>query len=627
MKIFKQTIIIIFISSLLLLSCNQGKELFTSTEEGTISLTNDNGVLRWNILQGMNYQVELVEIDGSISTVQTSANNYYNIPDFKPNDRKYRVKACSNSSNHCTDYSNSITIAKNTLTNIRLENGHLSWDAFPGTDYYNVQGNNVDNNVDANNDNYVDIQSGLVQTSLSVSYLKNYRIQACDNTNTCSPYYYYQNNNNTNNNVVAGLVAFLPLEQNADDYSSSGNNGNGDSGINYTNSGAVFTGNQKIVISKSIFGTSNFTHDFTLSFNFNFSNFDGSARLFSFYRDEFRAGYNRSFQVYEMEDNLYIENSVQTKRIYDNLQTNKNYLFTMVFDYAISRVSIYLDGSLVESFVNEDLKLDNLEDLYFGWDQNLQTGNGFKGTIKNIAIYSNALSQYEVSQLYNFAGVPTLTGTSGLNKPTNLTANSITGESRVTLNWQDNSHVEQGYKIDRKIGDGAWTESYSQLDANTITYSDNNLAYGNTYYYRVYAFNGNNSSEKAEQSVEIQLPRYPLYLNSFYNEGNAIWIRENNSNAYSGAITHNQTTCIFDNVFAKNLYFDWKVSSESNYDYLRFYIDGVEQDKISGFVDWNSKSYSFDSPQDRRIKWCYTKDYSVNSNLDKAWIRNVEYSN
>ena len=607
------------------MSCDQGKELFTSTEEGTISLTNDNGVLRWNILQGMNYQVELVEIDGSISTVQTSANNYYNIPDFKPNDRKYRVKACSNSSNHCTDYSNSITIAKNTLTNIRLENGHLSWDAFPGTDYYNVQGNNVDNNVDANNDNYVDIQSGLVQTSLSVSYLKNYRIQACDNTNTCSPYYYYQNNNNTNNNVVSGLVAFLPLEQNANDYSSSGNHGNPDGSITYSNSGAVFTENQKIVISKSIFGGSNFNHDFTLSFNFNFSSFADSARLFSFYRDENRAGYDRSFQVYEMEDKLYIENSAQAKRIFNNLQTSKNYFFSMVFDYSISRVSIYIDGSLVESFVNDDLKLDNLEDLYFGWDQNLQNDNDFKGTIKNITIYNNALSQYEVSQLYNFAGVPTLTGTTGLNKPTNLTANSITGESRVTLNWQDNSHVEQGYKIDRKIGDGAWTESYSQLDANTITYSDNNLAYGNTYYYRVYAFNGNNSSEKAEKSVEIQMPQYnALYFDNFSSPSDG-WIR-GKTTAYSGVISDSQMSCILYEFPFRILLFYWKVSSESNFDYLRFYIDGEEQEKISGLVDWTRKVYSFNNNAIRQIKWCYTKDRFSKENEDRGWIRDAAYS-
>jgi hypothetical protein len=36
--------------------------------------------------------------------------------------------------------------------------------------------------------------------------------------------------------------------------------------------------------------------------------------------------------------------------------------------------------------------------------------------------------------------------------------------------------------------------------------------------------------------------------------------------------------------------FYWKVSSESG-DYLKFYIDGVCQDRITGEVDWTQKSY------------------------------------
>jgi len=37
-----------------------------------------------------------------------------------------------------------------------------------------------------------------------------------------------------------------------------------------------------------------------------------------------------------------------------------------------------------------------------------------------------------------------------------------------------------------------------------------------------------------------------------------------------------------------DLSFYWKVDSESGYDYLRFYIDGAEQAKISGSTSWDS---------------------------------------
>lgn len=42
----------------------------------------------------------------------------------------------------------------------------------------------------------------------------------------------------------------------------------------------------------------------------------------------------------------------------------------------------------------------------------------------------------------------------------------------------------------------------------------------------------------------------------------------------------------------KTIMFYWKVSSELNGDYLEFYIDDVRQDRISGEVNWQNKSYN-----------------------------------
>ncbi|MFA6610595.1 MAG: hypothetical protein WCT15_07095, partial [Candidatus Omnitrophota bacterium] len=63
-----------------------------------------------------------------------------------------------------------------------------------------------------------------------------------------------------------------------------------------------------------------------------------------------------------------------------------------------------------------------------------------------------------------------------------------------------------------------------------------------------------------------------------------------------------------------------KVSSEGNYDYLRFYIDGVEQgDSISGDRDWEQATYTLSSGH-HILKWEYTKDTSVDSLSDAAWV-------
>ena len=74
------------------------------------------------------------------------------------------------------------------------------------------------------------------------------------------------------------------------------------------------------------------------------------------------------------------------------------------------------------------------------------------------------------------------------------------------------------------------------------------------------------------------------------------------------------------------LSFYWKVSSESNYDYLMFYIDGVQNAAISGSVDWNKQSYLL-SEGVHTLKWAYTKDGSVSSGSDMGWVDMIELKN
>jgi len=114
--------------------------------------------------------------------------------------------------------------------------------------------------------------------------------------------------------------------------------------------------------------------------------------------------------------------------------------------------------------------------------------------------------------------------------------------------------------------------------------------------------------------------------------GNANWAVDTStyyygtSSAKSGTITHSQNTYIQTTVTgAGTLTFYWKVSSESNYDYLRFYIDSTEQTKISGSVDWQQKSYSISSGS-YTLQWKYTKDGSVSSGSDCGWLDKVVFT-
>ena len=112
--------------------------------------------------------------------------------------------------------------------------------------------------------------------------------------------------------------------------------------------------------------------------------------------------------------------------------------------------------------------------------------------------------------------------------------------------------------------------------------------------------------------------------------GDAGWTMDNTNGAggsttslRSGSITHSQTSCTAITVLiSSSVAFDYSVSSEGNFDYLRFYIDGVEQNSWSGTVAWTNASYTVTAGT-HEYQWCYTKDGSVNTGSDAAWIDNI----
>ena len=65
-----------------------------------------------------------------------------------------------------------------------------------------------------------------------------------------------------------------------------------------------------------------------------------------------------------------------------------------------------------------------------------------------------------------------------------------------------------------------------------------------------------------------------------------------------------------------------KVSSESNYDFFYFFIDGEEKEKKSGTVSWGLSSFPV-SAGTHTYKFVYEKDFSSASGSDCAWIDNV----
>jgi len=68
-----------------------------------------------------------------------------------------------------------------------------------------------------------------------------------------------------------------------------------------------------------------------------------------------------------------------------------------------------------------------------------------------------------------------------------------------------------------------------------------------------------------------------------------------------------------------------KVSSEEDCDFLEFYIDGSRQDRISGSVNWQQKTYTITTSGSHTLEWQYVKDDSVFYGSDCGWVDKVEW--
>jgi len=115
-------------------------------------------------------------------------------------------------------------------------------------------------------------------------------------------------------------------------------------------------------------------------------------------------------------------------------------------------------------------------------------------------------------------------------------------------------------------------------------------------------------------------------------QGDAGWIitsAEANSGTYSaqaGSIEGNETTGLrltFDCVSGE-ISFHYKVSSESVFDCLEFYIDGTRQGRWSGEDGWAQVSFPVVAGK-RTFEWLYSKDGSVSEGSDTAWIDDIVF--
>lgn len=71
--------------------------------------------------------------------------------------------------------------------------------------------------------------------------------------------------------------------------------------------------------------------------------------------------------------------------------------------------------------------------------------------------------------------------------------------------------------------------------------------------------------------------------------------------------------------------FKYRVSSQSWWDFLRFFINNVEQQSWSWDIPWSTFTKTDVTAWTHVYKWCYIKDWATNSLLDRAFIDYITF--
>ncbi|MEE4196217.1 MAG: M14 family zinc carboxypeptidase [Bacteroidales bacterium] len=229
---------------------------------------------------------------------------------------------------------------------------------------------------------------------------------------------------------------------------------------------------------------------------------------------------------------------------------------------------------------------------------------------QNSAVTANFVLQPK--GVYNISGTITAAGTG---TPIENAEISIDNDTYSAL-----TNSEGGYSIDNVL------EGYHQVSVVKEGYTTANVEIDIT-----------------EQNTVFNIQLYPADIEDFESgdfskfnwefSGDANWtidnteVYEGSYAAKSGDIGDNAvTTLIIDTTIIQggNVSFYKKVSSESSYDYLKFYINNELQDQWSGNIDWSYEEYMVESGENT-FKWEYSKDYSASSGLDCAWVDYISF--
>ena len=267
---------------------------------------------------------------------------------------------------------------------------------------------------------------------------------------------------------------------------------------------------------------------------------------------------------------------------------------------------------------------------FTSWETSCNQEGGIEEyTRKGWVEYEGGDITYSGCNECNNNGNCTSTGTWASNPKNNQTS---IPRVRVQIDaWEDDTGDRCEFETSTLTGDDCRTATtsgwynfptpveYQLTTANGEAGDANHKAY--------MAFNLIYSTTSLEEAVDNSTYTYSTGGDRSFWGSLGSWASNGGDCATSGTIGDNQTSSFFTTVSCiDQVSFQWSVSSESSYDFLRFYIDGVQQNSISGTVSWAFKTYALDPNIDHTLEWRYTKDVNTSAGDDRGFVDEITYN-
>ena len=217
---------------------------------------------------------------------------------------------------------------------------------------------------------------------------------------------------------------------------------------------------------------------------------------------------------------------------------------------------------------------------------------------------------------------------------------TVQGQGTVTFNWKVSSELNGDYLqfwvgndlIKSISGEVNWTPESFRVTKTTM---------GTQTFMWKYQKNSSGSAGQDRGWLDnVQWTPLSPTLNEALDNTDLIWTANGDNGWYgqtsssyfggsaakSDTISDGQSAWLNTQVTGPGtLNFVWRASSELNADYLKFILDGFEEDKISGATAWLPKTLFIQGDGTHYLTWKYQKNASGSAGLDCGYLDKVEF--